>query len=206
VVFPVAAAAEKSGAYVNWEGRLRPFDAALPEAGMLDEARILDPLGVEMDVDLYTQTPAAANAEINRLGVWSGPRPDQVSYAPVVERPGGSGFVLASWRMNLDGGRGMDGEPHLKGTARPDVARISPAAAFAFGVRDGDLVAVRGSASSITLPVAVTTMLDDVVWLPAHIDGIATAGRLGAVVGDRVHIDPITAGSGQPGFTAGGDL
>ena len=84
VVFPVAAAAEKSGAYVNWEGRLRPFDAALPEAGMLDEARILDTLGVEMDVDLYTQTPAAANAEINRLGIWSGPRPEQASYAPVV--------------------------------------------------------------------------------------------------------------------------
>ena len=39
---------------------------------MLDEARILDTLGVEMDVDLYTQTPAAAMAEINRLGVWSG--------------------------------------------------------------------------------------------------------------------------------------
>ena len=33
VVFPVAAVAEKSGALVNWEGRLRPFDAALPEAG-----------------------------------------------------------------------------------------------------------------------------------------------------------------------------
>ena len=39
---------------------------------MLDEARILDTLGVEMDVDLYTQTPAAAAAEIARLGVWSG--------------------------------------------------------------------------------------------------------------------------------------
>ena len=39
---------------------------------------------------------------------------------------------------------------------------------------------VRGPASSITLPVAVTEMLDDVVWLPAHIDGIAhhrQAGR-----------------------------
>ena len=56
VVFPAAAAAEKNGAYINWEGRLRPFQAALPEAGMLDEARILDTLGVEMDVDLYTQT------------------------------------------------------------------------------------------------------------------------------------------------------
>ena len=73
VVFPVAAAAEKSGAYLNWEGRLRPFQAALPEAGMLDEARILDTLGVEMDVDLYTQTPVAAAAELARLGVWSGP-------------------------------------------------------------------------------------------------------------------------------------
>ncbi|HEY4992255.1 MAG TPA: NADH-quinone oxidoreductase subunit G, partial [Nakamurella sp.] len=75
VVFPVAAAAEKSGCYVNWEGRVRPFEAALPEAGLLDEARILDTLGVEMDVDLYTQTPAAALAEIARLGVWTDPAP-----------------------------------------------------------------------------------------------------------------------------------
>ncbi len=41
---------------------------------MLDEARILDTLGVEMDVDLYTQTAAAAAGEMARLGVWSGPR------------------------------------------------------------------------------------------------------------------------------------
>ena len=74
VVFPVAAAVEKSGAYVNWEGRTRPFAAALPQAGTLDEARILDTLGVEMDVDLYTQTPAAASADMARLGVWTGDR------------------------------------------------------------------------------------------------------------------------------------
>ena len=80
----------------------------------------------------------------------------------------------------------MDGEPHLKGTAKPEVVRLSPAAAEALGVRDGDPVAVRGPASSITLPVAVTGMVDDVVWLPAHIDGIATTGRLGASFADRV--------------------
>ena len=28
--------------------------------------------------------------------------------------------------MNLDGGRAMDGEPHLAGTAKPDVVRLSP--------------------------------------------------------------------------------
>ncbi len=216
VVFPVAAAAEKSGAYVNWEGRVRPFAAALPEAGMLDEARILDTLGVEMDVDLYTQTPAAATAEINRLGVWSGERPRQsrddhgnphqnvgvssVSRAANVMINTDSGrsgeFLLTSWRMNLDGGRAMDGEPHLAGTAKPDVARLSPRAAQALGVTDGDQVTVRGASSSITLPLAVTGMLDDVVWLPAHIDGIATTGRLGAAVADRVRVEPATVSSG----------
>ena len=44
-------------------------------------------------------------------------------------------FVLASWRMNLDGGRGLDGEPHLMGTARPEVVRLSPTDAAALGVR-----------------------------------------------------------------------
>ncbi len=190
VVFPVAAAVEKSGAYLNWEGRLRPFGAALPDAGTLDEGRILDTLGVEMDVDLYTQTPAAAAGELARLGVWSGARPS-VHGAAVGPEPG-PGFRLASWRMNLDGGRAMDGEPHLAGTAKPDVVRISAAAADALGVSDGDPVAVRGPASSITLPVVVTTpMVDDVVWLPAMINGMPTGGRLGVTVGARVHIDPV---------------
>ena len=33
VVFPVAPVTEKAGTFVNWEGRLRPFDAALPPTG-----------------------------------------------------------------------------------------------------------------------------------------------------------------------------
>ena len=149
VVFPVAAAAEKSGAYVNWEGRVRPFAAALPEAGMLDEARILDTLGVEMDVDLYTQTPAAASAEIARLGVWSGPAsppPDRV--APVVERPAPASRVPAgqSWRMNLDGGRG-DGRRAAPGghrqTRRRPAVRRAPRRRS--GCTDGDQVTVRGA-------------------------------------------------------------
>ena len=98
--------------------------------------------------------------------------------------------------MNLDGGRAMDGEPHLAGTAKPDVAGCRRAPRTALGVADGDPVAVRGPASSITLPLAVTGMLDDVVWLPAHIDGIATTGRLGAAVADRVRVEPASVTSG----------
>ena len=100
------------------------------------------------------------------------------------------GFVFATWRLNLDGGRALDGEPHLRGTARPDVVRLSPAAAGQLGLRDGDLVTVRGPASSITLPLAITGMLDHVVWLPGHIDGIATTGRLGVSVSDWLQALP----------------
>ena len=107
--------------------------------------------------------------------------------------------MLASWRMNLDGGRGLDGEPHLAGTARPDVARLSAPDAAALGVRDGDLVSVRGPSSAITLPVAVTEMLDGVVWVPARIDGIGTPGRLGANVADRVQV----VAAGDTGAAAG---
>ena len=39
-------------------------------------------------------------------------------------------------------------------------------------------------------------MVDDVVWLPAMIDGMPTGGRLGATVGARVHIDPVPIGEG----------
>jgi len=42
-------------------------------------------------------------------------------------------------------------------------------------------------------------MLDDVVWLPAHIDGIATTGRLGAGFADRVLVEP------APYSAAGGE-
>jgi NADH-quinone oxidoreductase subunit G len=202
VVLPVAAAVEKSGAYLNWEGRLRPFDAALPDVGTLDEGRILDTLGVEMDVDLYTQTPAAAAGELARLGSWSAGAPLAAesgelglhvggSPAGAAGAASGSGYRLASWRMNLDGGRAMDGEPHLAGTAKPSVVRIAPAAADALGVVDGEPLAVRGPAGSVTLPVAVTPMVPDVVWLPAMIDGRPTGVRLGAAVGTRVHLDPV---------------
>src|SRR5690606_40259986 len=60
VVFPVAPVTEKSGAFVNWEGRLRPFDTAVP-TDALPDSRVLHVLADEMGVDLRTPTPAAAS-------------------------------------------------------------------------------------------------------------------------------------------------
>ena len=98
VVFPVAAAAEKSGALreLGGPGAARSR-AALPEAGMLDEARILDTLGVEMDVDLYTQTPAGAPRP-RSTGWASGPAPVRPPNGSRRARLQPAGRRLPCWR------------------------------------------------------------------------------------------------------------
>jgi NADH-quinone oxidoreductase subunit G len=197
VVFPVAAAAEKSGAYLDWEGRLRPFETALEFVGGLDDARVLDTLGVEMDVDLFTQTPQSTAADLARLGGWTGavsagpPVSVAVSSAGVPEvgqSPVDGSFVLAAHRALLDGSRAEDGEPHLAGTRRPEVVRLSAAAAAGLGAVDGAQITVSGPAGSLSLPLALSQMSDSVVWVPAKVGGRSAMAVLGSVVAGRVAV------------------
>ncbi len=90
--------------------------------------------------------------------------------------------------MLLDAGRLQDGEPHLAGTARPSVARLSPATAAEIGVRDGDPVTVGSGHGDITLPLEITDMPDRVVWLPLNSPGSAVAATLRVSVGAVVDI------------------
>ncbi|HUO38937.1 MAG TPA: NADH-quinone oxidoreductase subunit G, partial [Mycobacterium sp.] len=48
VVFPVAPVVEKAGTFVNWEGRPRPFSAALGNTGAFADLRVLDMIADEM--------------------------------------------------------------------------------------------------------------------------------------------------------------
>ena len=188
VVFPVAAVAEKAGAFRNWEGRLGTFDATVTGKNVLDDGRVLDTLGVEMDVDLYTQTPVVSMAEMNRLGLYEGDRPTMPSLSGNVTR---RGIALASWRMNLDGGALQDGEPFLAGTAKADVARVSPATAARLSLADGGSVNVTTRWGAIRLPLAVTEMVDEVVWLPGRAGDETLTESLRARHGDtvKVHAD-----------------
>ncbi len=186
VVFPVAAAVEKAGGYLNWEGRYGSFDATVTAKGTLDDGRILDTLGVEMDVDLYTQTPKAAAGELRRLGFHVGDRGPAPLGSPT--RHVSAGITLATWRSNLDGGAMQDGEPFLAGTARPDLARLSPATANRLDLADGALVAVTGAAGTVRLPLAVTAMVDDVVWLPGSPGGVPLERSIGARHGDILQV------------------
>ena len=74
VVLPVAAAAEKAGSYLDWEGRVRAFDATLHGTGQLPDGRVLQGLADEMDVDLRLPAPEAARAELAALGTLAAPR------------------------------------------------------------------------------------------------------------------------------------
>jgi NADH-quinone oxidoreductase subunit G len=201
VVFPVAAIAEKAGTFVNWEGRGGTFGAALTVPGVRTDQYVLGAIADEMDVHLALPDAAAVRAELTELGGWRGARP-----LPPAVIPGGYGgssphargdvggssprggteVRLATWHQLLDAGRMQDGEPYLAGTARPVVARVSPATAAAAGVSDGEKVTVTTTAGALTIPVEVTPMADDVVWLPTASAGSAVRTDLGAGHGSRV--------------------
>ncbi|MGK2866772.1 MAG: NADH-quinone oxidoreductase subunit G [Mycobacterium sp.] len=190
VVFPVAPVAEKAGTFVNWEGRYRPFGAALPPAATAD-MRVLAALADEVGVDLRLGDAAGVRADLQHLGSWQGTRAAAPTVPPAaVAQPGPGQALLATWRTLLDDGRLQDGEPHLAGTARPAVARLSAATASEIGCSDGDQVHISTARGELRLPVEVTEMPDRVVWVPLNSAGSAVHRTLGAVVGSIVGIGP----------------
>ncbi len=194
VVFPVAAAPEKAGTFVDWEGRPRPFDAALPVGSgsvPLSDHRVLHALADEIGVDLGCDSAAQIHDEFARIGAWRGERHTAAPTVQTERPPVAPGqAVLGTWRMLLDLGRMQDGEPHLAGTAHRTVARLSAATAAAVGVGDDEPLVVSTSNGAITLPLVITDMPDDVVWVPANSPGSRVYPTLGAAAGDVVEIGP----------------
>lgn len=206
VVFPVAPVAEKSGSFVDWEGRVRPFETALPRTGALPDLRVLDAIAAEARRPLSLPDVAAARAELDRLGPWQGARVPMSGTAPsATPEPGPGEAVLAGWRMLLDAGRMQDGEPFLAGTARPPVVRLSADCAAELGVREGDPVTVATDRGSVTLPLAITDLPYRVVWLPICSPGSEVYRQLGAQIGDVVRIGP-SADDGIAGSLVEGEV
>jgi len=185
VVLPVAPDTAKGGSYLNWEGRIRQFGTTLEGSGALPDCRVLDTLAVEMDVDLFTQTPAAAAGELARLGVVQRTHPMPAQPPVPACAPGAGQAVLATWRQLLDDGVLQSGEDALAGTRRDVVARMGASTAARLGLAHGDRVAVATESGALTLELEFADVADGVLWLPA---GIATTGVLGATHGDLVTV------------------
>ena len=198
VVLPVAPPVEKAGTFMNWEGRRRPFPAALASAAMPDH-RVLDQLADVMGTSLGLRTLTQVHAELDQLGAWDGartPAPQVAGGSPAPVEPGHA--VLATWHLMLDAGRLQDGEPYLAGTAHRAVARTSAATAAAIGVADGAAVEVSTEAGAVVVPLVVTDMPDHVVWLPTRSPGCAVRSDLGVDAGAIVRLAPAAAGVTVP--------
>ena len=190
VVFPVSPVVEKAGTYRNWEGRPRPFEPALPNSGAVPDMRVLHMIADEMGVEFGLPHPTAARDELAQLATWDGPRPDAPTEPPgEPPAPGPGQAILASWRMLLDAGRLQDGEPHLAGTARRPVARLSAATATEIGATHDHPVTISTEHGSITLPLQITDMPDRVVWLPMNSPGSAIHQQLRTTEGATVTIE-----------------
>ncbi|MFF0312789.1 NADH-quinone oxidoreductase subunit G [Streptosporangium sp. NPDC004379] len=193
VVLPIAATAEKSGTFVDWEGRGRTFEQALRVPGVMSDLRALTAIADHMDVHLGLPDPAAARRELGSIGAWRGPRaaaPDVASRRVPALRPGEA--TLSTWHLLLDDGRLQDGEPYLAGTAREAAALVSAATAAASGVSDGDKIVVTGERGSLSVPVRIADLPDGVVWLPSNSAGRSVTRDLGAVAGDTVKIGSVS--------------
>lgn len=204
VVFPVALIEEHAGTFLNWEHRAGRVNTVIKQANApMTDLRVLAALSDGLGRSLGVRTPAQALAELTELGTWE----EKSLVEPVETEPveatkrrttrkaapkppkvvdGEVALKLATWRQLIDGGRGQDGEEAMAATARPSVARVSPALAEALGVADGDPVSVSGAGGWYTLPVAVTPdMVEGAVWVPTNSPG-TPLGELGLVFGDEV--------------------
>ncbi|MFJ6062898.1 NADH-quinone oxidoreductase subunit G [Streptomyces tendae] len=204
VVLPVAAVAEKPGTFLNWEGRVRFFEAALKPDQMTrrlapTDARVLQMLADAMDVHLGLPDLRTTRAEIDRLGAWDGPRAGEpLQTASALPRPAAGEAVLAGHRLLLDQGLLQQGDEALAGTRHAARARLSAATAAEAGVKDGDVLAVTGPAGAVEFPLQVTEMPDRVVWLPLNSAGTGVASDAGVLPGTLVRIGPAAPAGAAP--------
>ena len=186
VVLPVAAVVEKSGSFMDWQGKVRKFDAAVEQSLNRSDVRILSMLADEIGKPINLPTVKSAQSELSSLGNWDGNKPTMNLLAEKSKTSAGNDeAILTSWRNLLDKGSLQDGEENLAGTARDSVVVISKNRANSLGVKDKELVRVSNNYGAVTLPCLVEDIEDSSVWLPRNSLNSQLIRNLG-VVGNSI--------------------
>ena len=186
VVLPVAAVVEKSGSFMDWQGKIRKFDAAVEQSLNRSDVRILSMLADEIGKPINLPTVKSAQSELSSLGNWDGNKPTMNLLAEKSKTSAGNDeAILTSWRNLLDKGSLQDGEENLAGTARDSVVVISKNRANSLGVKDKELVRVSNNYGAVTLPCLVEDIEDSSVWLPRNSLNSQLIRNLG-VVGNAI--------------------
>ena len=146
VVFPVAPVTDRSGTFVNWEGRVRQFGKVLhnPVVAARPAGAGRHRRGARHR-SLGFRTSEQVWAEMTQVGPWDGERAtlhggfETVAGAPRPQPPRTvDGSCLASWKQLIDDGRMQDGDDAMRRTARKPVVLVGPATLEALGATVGD--------------------------------------------------------------------
>jgi NADH-quinone oxidoreductase subunit G len=189
VSLPVAPVTEKSGTFINWEGRPRPFGRAITSTNALTDSRVLAMIAESLGLDFGLQTIEELRQELSSFGTWNGnklAKPTVVAKDAAKTNPGSA--ILSTWNLLLDDGALQKGEEHLAGTQRPVVAHMSEKTASENKLQAGDKVTISNSKGSITIKLEVIEMVNDVVWIPSNNHDSKVKSKLGAKEGDVVTI------------------
>lgn len=177
VVLPVAPPHEKTGTFINWEGRLSPFGQALSTRALPDW-KVMNLMAKAAGYDLGLDSVAAILEEYQSLAGWQGDRADAPyqEEQPVVHPEVGQA-ILATWKPLLDAGRCQDGEADLAGSARVPVVRMNAETAAENNITQ--YAKVSGERGSVTLPVVIDDLPPRVVWMPECSPGSKVRDTLG---------------------------
>jgi NADH-quinone oxidoreductase subunit G len=189
VVLPVAAVVEKSGSFMDWQGKVRKFEAAVDQSLNRSDVRILSMLADEIGKPIKLPSVKSARAEFDSLGNWDGPiNSMKLRNSAAAKSVASDEAVLVSWRNLLDKGSLQDGEENLAGTARKSILVISHARAKALNVNSGDHVRVSNSYGAITLPCQIGEIDESSVWLPRNSLNSQLIRNLGVVSNSIVKV------------------
>jgi NADH-quinone oxidoreductase subunit G len=202
VVFPVAPVVEKSGSFVNWEGRIRPFPKVITGSNSVPDVRVLAGIAEELGRPLGFRTPEAAAAELDEFRGWDGVRAADPEVSTGSTTGTGSTtasgsasgeFRLATWKTMIGDGPMQDGDPAYHASGPAPVALVSETTLSALGVEVGEPVRLSTVGGSIDLPVGVADLPDDVVWAPTASGGLNLGRDLGALAGASVSLSAVQA-------------
>ena len=189
VVLPVAPVAEKSGSFVTWEGRVRPFPRVLQGSGAIPDVRALAGIADELGRPLGFKIPEHAAAELDELVGWDGVRAaDPQTPADAPEQTPADHFRLATWKTMIGDGPMQDGDAAYHASGPTPTVLVSDATLERLGLQVGEHVELSTSHGSVTFPVGVADLDDDVVWAPTSSGGANLTRDLGAGAGSVVSL------------------
>jgi NADH-quinone oxidoreductase subunit G len=189
VVLPVAAVVEKSGSFMDWQGKVREFEPAVDQSLNRSDVRILSMLADEMGRPINLPSVKAARSELESIGRWDGQSTTMTSIqATGTSKVNNGEAIISSWRNLLDKGSLQDGEENLAGTARKSVVVISQSRAKSLGVDSGDMVRVSNNYGAVTISCQIADIHNDSVWLPRNSINSQLIRNLGVVSNSVVKV------------------